>query len=59
MAGKKASGNPEQIGFHKGAIATLVKERDELMKMVKVVEQLVQLHAKALAELGVDITKKK
>lgn len=47
----------EQIGFHKGALATLAKERQELLKMVSVVEQIMQMHVKALQELGVDLQK--
>jgi hypothetical protein len=47
----------EQIGFHKGSLSTLAKERAELMKMVSVVEQLMQMHVKGLQELGVDLTK--
>jgi thiaminase len=45
----------EQIGFHKGALSTLAKEREEMIKIVNVVEQLMQLHMKALKELGVDL----
>jgi len=45
----------EQIGFHKGSIATLAKEREELVKMVRIVEQLMQLHIKNLKDLGVDL----
>jgi hypothetical protein len=45
----------EQIGFHKGALSTLAKERQELMKLVGIVEQLMQMHVKALKELGVDL----
>lgn len=45
----------EQIGFHKGALTTLAKEREEMVKIVGVVEQLIQMHVKALKELGVDI----
>jgi len=47
----------EQIGFHKGSVSTLVKERQELAKMISIVEQLVQMHIKALQELGIDLTK--
>lgn len=47
----------EQIGFHKGALSTLSKERAELLRIVNIVEQLMQMHIKALAELGVDLTK--
>ncbi len=45
----------EQIGFHKGALSTLAKERQELMKLVGIVEQLMQMHVSALKELGVDL----
>jgi hypothetical protein len=47
----------EQIGFHKGALSTLAKERQEMMKLVSIVEQLMQMHVKALQELGVDLQK--
>lgn len=47
----------EQIGFHKGALSTLAKERQEMMKLVGIVEQLMQMHVKALQELGVDLQK--
>ncbi|MBN2422686.1 hypothetical protein JXB41_05635 [Candidatus Woesearchaeota archaeon] len=47
----------EQIGFHKGALSTLAKERQELLKMVNIVEQLMQMHVKALQELGIDLQK--
>jgi len=45
----------EQIGFHKGALSTLIKERAELVRLVAIVEQLIQAHLKALKDLGVDI----
>ncbi|MBT3464792.1 hypothetical protein HOD20_08270 [archaeon] len=47
----------EQIGFHKGALSTLAKERQELSKILGIVEQLMQMHVKALQELGVDLVK--
>ncbi len=47
----------EQIGFHKGSLATLAKERQEMMRILGVVEQLMQMHVKALQDLGVDLTK--
>ena len=49
--------NEEIIGFHKGSLATLAKERQELVKMVTVVDQLIQVHMKALKDLGVDLEK--
>ena len=47
----------EQIGFHKGALTTLAKEREEMMKILNIVEQLMQMHIKALKEQGVDLAK--
>ena len=45
----------EQIGFHKGSIATLAKEREELIKIIQIVEQLIQMHNESLKKLGVDL----
>ena len=53
----KESSEDEQIGFHKGALSTLAKERQELAKMLNIVEQLMQMHIKELKELGVDLEK--
>lgn len=47
----------EQVGFHKGALSTLAKERQEMAKILNIVEQLMQMHVKALQELGIDLTK--
>ena len=47
----------EKIGFHKGALTTLAKERQELMRMLGIVEQLMQMHIKALKDLGIDLEK--
>ncbi|MBD3313767.1 hypothetical protein GF345_04965 [Candidatus Woesearchaeota archaeon] len=53
---EKAS-KDEQVGFHKGALSTLAKEREEMMKILNIVEQLMQMHVKALKDLGVDLAK--
>ena len=45
----------EQIGFHKGALTTLAKERQEFVRLLSVVEQLMQMHLKGLKDLGVDL----
>jgi hypothetical protein len=45
----------ELIGFHKGALNTLGNERNELAKMVSVVDQLIQAHMKGLKDLGIDL----
>ena len=49
--------NEEKIGFHKGCLTTLAKEREELLKLVNITEQLMSLHVKSLKELGVDLAK--
>ena len=51
----KEMSKEEQIGFHKGSIATLIKEREELVRLVGIVEQLIPMHTNALKELGVDV----
>ncbi len=58
MADKKTNeevSKEEQIGFHKGALSTLAKERQELSRIVNIVEQLMQMHIGALKDLGVDL----
>ena len=45
----------EQVGFHKGALTTLANERNELVRILQIVEQLMQAHIKALKEQGVDL----
>lgn len=45
----------EEKGFHKGALNTLVAERNELVKMVGNVEAIMQAHVGRLRELGVEI----
>lgn len=57
MAKKTTVNNDEQIGFHKGSLTTLAKEREELMRMLQIVEQLMQMHIKALKDMGVDLQK--
>ncbi|HEY9702918.1 MAG TPA: hypothetical protein V6C58_10755 [Allocoleopsis sp.] len=51
------SSKDEQIGFHKGALSTLSKERSELSRILQIVEQLMQMHVAALNDLGVDLKK--
>jgi len=47
----------EEKGFHKGALNTLVAERNELVKMVGNVEAIAAAHVKRLEELGVKMSK--
>ena len=47
-----------RLGFHLGTVDCLKKERMELLKIVKMTEELMVLHAKELKKLGIDITKK-
>lgn len=53
----KGASKEEQIGFHKGSLSTLAKERQELARIIQIVEQLMQMHLTALKELGVDLEK--
>lgn len=46
----------EQIGFHKGSLNTLLAERNELVRMLQIVESLAQAHALELEKLGVKLT---
>ena len=58
MAKKKTppkADKAEQIGFHKGSLATLTKEREEMLRILQIVEQLMQMHIKELKTLGVDL----
>lgn len=58
---KKAPEMPKdvEIGFHQGALNTLINERNELVRMIAQAEQVMQAHLKRLEELGVKIQKKK
>jgi len=47
----------EQIGFHKGSLSVLAKEREEFSKILGIVEQLMQMHMAQLKDLGVDLQK--
>ena len=51
----KKESKDEQIGFHKGSLATLAKEREEFMRILQIVEQLMQMHIKELKDLGIDL----
>ena len=46
-----------EIGFHQGALNTLVNERNELFKMIQNIESIMQAHLKRLEELGVKVQK--
>ena len=68
----KVGAGPEEIGFHKGALNTLIAERNELVKMVGNVEAItltdlylklvgvcyMQAHIKRLEEFGVKLNGK-
>ena len=48
---KKSEDKAEKIGFHKGSLATLTKEREEMLRILQIVEQLMQMHIKELKDL--------
>ncbi|MCK4927661.1 MAG: hypothetical protein KAS11_04275 [Candidatus Aenigmarchaeota archaeon] len=47
--------NNEKIGFHKGALDCLLKERSEFSRILSIVDALIQMHTKALSDAGIDI----
>ncbi|MBD3259873.1 hypothetical protein GF371_04565 [Candidatus Woesearchaeota archaeon] len=53
----KGASKEEQIGIHKGSLSTLAKERQELLRLLQIVEQLMQMHINALKEFGIDLEK--
>jgi len=54
MAEPQAS-RDEQVGYHKGSITTLSKERQELARILSIVDQLLAMHLAELKKLGVDV----
>jgi hypothetical protein len=44
-----------EIGFHQGALNTLINERNELIRLIQQIERVLQAHIKRLEELGVKI----
>lgn len=54
---KKAPEMPREmeIGFHQGALNTLINERNEMIRMIQQIESVMQAHIKRLGELGVKI----
>ena len=59
MAETKELSKDEKIGYHKGCLGTLVAERNELVRLVQVTENLMQVHLKELEKLGIKITAEK
>jgi len=57
MTKKQDVSHDEQIGFHKGSLSTLAKEREEMLRILQIVEQLMQMHINGLKDLGVDLEK--
>ena len=47
----------EQIGYHKGSLACLAKEKKELEKRLGTIKQLIQMHINSLDDLGINIDK--
>ncbi len=45
----------EEIGFHKGAVTTLLKERQEFVRMISIIDALLKAHSEALQKLGIGI----
>lgn len=56
---EKPSSKEEMIGYHKGSLNTLFAERNELLRIVQVTEQLMQMHVKELEKLGIKLAQEK
>lgn len=56
-AGAKEMSKDEQVGFHKGSLTVLAKERQEMQRILGIVEQLMQMHLAELKRMGVDLSK--
>ncbi|MBS3090082.1 hypothetical protein J4461_04380 [Candidatus Pacearchaeota archaeon] len=52
-----ATSKDEQIGYHKGAISTLLAERNELVRIVQITESFINAHVAELEKLGVKISR--
>jgi biotin operon repressor len=52
---EKQMSKQEKIGFHKGSLSTLAKERQELARILQIVEEIMKMHIAALKEEGVDL----
>jgi len=58
QGGTRPATQASEIGYHKGSLNTLINERNELIKMIQMVESIMQAHIQRLEELGVKISKK-
>lgn len=58
MAAKKEEQSKDEVvGYHKGALSVLSKEREEMMRILGIVEQLMQMHIAELKKNGIDLSK--
>ena len=48
-------GREERIGFHKGALTTLSKEHQELLRLVGITTELIKMHLQNLKDMGIDL----
>ena len=55
MAKETEMSKEEKMGFHKGSLATLTKEREEMLRILQIVEQLMEMHIKELKDMGIDL----
>ncbi len=55
VSGQPTMSKEMEIGFHQGALNTLINERNELVKIIQQVEMVMQAHLKRLEEMGVKV----
>ena len=46
----------ERAGFHKGSLSVLARERQEMQRILGIIEQLMQMHLSELKSLGIDLS---
>ena len=57
VAGSNPGQNKEEkIGFHKGSLSVLARERQEMQRILGIIEQLMQMHLSELKGLGIDLS---
>ncbi len=45
----------EKLGYHKGALESLLNEKIELVRLLQIVDSLIKKHSHSLEKMGVDV----
>lgn len=55
---EKEMSKEERVAYHQGCLNTLLGERNELLKIIQTVEQLMQAHVQEMKNLGIKFEEK-